>query len=351
MTLAAGKRVLDAGCGTGYGSAALAGAASFVAGADIAREGVEFARANYGLPNLAFEQASCEALPHPNGAFDLVVSFEMIEHLANWRGFLAEARRVLAPEGTFLVSTPNRLYYTESRGEAGANPFHVHEFAFEEFREELRGVFPHVSMYLQNHMECIAFQPCSGGSVSAQAEPGEAVPREAHFFVALCSLTALSPSPGFVFVPRMANVLRERERHIGLLGRHVELLEQQIEEVRADRRRLADLFDEQQKAIERSNHWADELNRDLDATRARIVALQQEVAREQKSALDMASGYEEQIAALKGELSKAQSWAQALDKQLGEEQERVAQLEHDMHVIRSSRWMKLGRAAGLAPRI
>ena len=121
--------------------------------------------------------------------------------------------------------------------------------------------------------------------------------------------------------------------------------------MRADRRRLADLFDEQQKAIERSNHWADELNRDLDATRARIVALQQEVAREQKSALDMASGYEEQIAALKGELSKAQSWAQALDKQLGEEQERVAQLEHDMHVIRSSRWMKLGRAAGLAPRI
>ena len=48
-----------------------------------------------------------------------MVAFEVIEHLENWRGFLREARRVLAPTGQFIVSTPNKLYYTESRGARG----------------------------------------------------------------------------------------------------------------------------------------------------------------------------------------------------------------------------------------
>ncbi len=69
--------------------------------------------------NLAFEQASCTALPYGDGAFDLVVAFEVIEHLEDWRDFLREVRRVLAPAGQFIVSTPNRLYYTESRGSRG----------------------------------------------------------------------------------------------------------------------------------------------------------------------------------------------------------------------------------------
>src|SRR5438105_12544550 len=71
--LARGKRVLDAGCGAGYGSAELAHAADTVIGIDSAAEALEFARANYRLPNLQFEQASCTALPHADGSFDLVV--------------------------------------------------------------------------------------------------------------------------------------------------------------------------------------------------------------------------------------------------------------------------------------
>ena len=157
--LARGKRALDAGCGAGYGSAELARAALSVVGIDSAAGAVEYARANYSLPNLTFEQASREALPHADGSFDLIVAFEVIEHLQNWSRFLREARRTLAPNGQFIVSTPNKLYYAESRGNDGANPFHVHEFEFEEFRDELRSVFPHVSLYLENHVGGVAFQP------------------------------------------------------------------------------------------------------------------------------------------------------------------------------------------------
>ena len=140
--LARGKHVLDAGCGAGYGAAELAQVAGQVLGADVAHEAVVFAQAHYRLPNLCFEQASCAALPHRDGSFDLVVAFEVIEHLADWRAFLLEVRRLLAPGGQFIVSTPNKLYYTESRGPDGANPFHVHEFDFAEFHGELKAVFP-----------------------------------------------------------------------------------------------------------------------------------------------------------------------------------------------------------------
>src|ERR1700739_2463526 len=99
---------------TRLGRGELARAAQNVVGIDSAADAIEFARANYQAPNLTFEQASCGALPHADASFDLIVAFEVIEHLPDWREFLQEARRVLAPNGQFIVSTPNKLYYAES---------------------------------------------------------------------------------------------------------------------------------------------------------------------------------------------------------------------------------------------
>jgi SAM-dependent methyltransferase len=182
VRLARGKRVLDAGCGAGYGSAELADAAERVTGIDIAQAAVDYARAHYALPNLTFEPASCTQLPYADGAFDLVVAFEVIEHLENWRDFLQEVRRVLAPAGQLIVSTPNRLYYTESRGADGANPFHVHEFDFDEFSRELKQFFPYVTMFLENHVEGVTFQPHEAGdTVEARVDAAEPVPDESHF--------------------------------------------------------------------------------------------------------------------------------------------------------------------------
>jgi SAM-dependent methyltransferase len=383
--LSRGKRALDAGCGAGYGSAELAQAAETVVGVDIAPEAVAFARTHYALPNLRFEQASCSALPHPDGAFGLVVAFEVIEHIANWREFLLEARRVLAPNGQFIVSTPNRLYYTESRGPEGANPFHLHEFTFEEFRNELRSIFPHVSLFLENHVEGVAFQPHdAGNTVEVRVDAGEPAPDESHFFVAVCAHRPQLGNPTFVYVPRAANVLRERERHIALLqselaakNEWLDKAQQDLAEFDREHQKLLALFRDQKEELERSNRWAEELDREVKERRERVAQLQEELAAEQQNARKVAEGYAAKVAGLEEEGREKTRWAldatAELEKQTAELgravaalhsveeelrertawgvrlQEEAQKLEGMVAMFRASRWVKLGRKVGLGP--
>ena len=328
--LARGKRVLDAGCGAGYGSAELAQAADSVIGVDRAAEAIDFARAAYGLPNLRFEQASCEALPHPGGTFDLVVAFEVIEHLDHWREFLLEARRVLAPAGQLIVSTPNKLYYTESRGPTGANPFHVHEFDFEEFRSELHGVFPHVSLYLENHIEGVTFQPYEAGqTVEVRVDAGDPAPDESHFFVAVCAHRRQIGNPTYVYVPRAANVLRERERHIALLEGELAKKDEWLDKAQQDLAECDRVSSQQKDELERSNQWAGTLNQELEERRARIAGLQEEFAREQESARKVAEGYAARFREQEEERERSNQWAEALNREIAERRARIVALQEE----------------------
>jgi SAM-dependent methyltransferase len=380
--LARGKRVLDAGCGAGYGAAELAHTAQHVVGIDVSRDAVTFARNNYRLPNLAFEQSSCVELPHRDGSFDLVVGFEVIEHLEKWREFLREVRRVLAPNGQFIVSTPNKLYYTESRGGEGANPFHVHEFEFEEFRSELKSIFPYVSLYLENHVEGVTFQPHEpANTVEVRVDAGEPAPAESHFFVAVCAARPQIGNSTFVYVPRAANVLRERERHIGLLEHELVTKNQWLEKALAEHDALMKQFTAQKEELERSNRWAAEQNREIAERRARIGALQEELAREQDGARAMAAAYDAKVAELERDIESKTRWARDVEAALTAEvkkqtadlvaavealhrtekeleertawalrlQEEARLLGEQVALVRASRWMKLGRKVGLGP--
>jgi SAM-dependent methyltransferase len=380
--LARGKRVLDAGCGAGYGSADLARAAERVVGVDRAPEAIEFARVHYTAANLSFEEASCEALPHADGSFELVVAFEVIEHLEDWRGFLREARRVLVANGQLVVSTPNKLYYTESRGADGANPFHVHEFDFAEFREELTAVFPHVSLYLENHVAGFTFQPHESGSTAeVRVDSGDPSPDESHFFVAVCANRPQTGNPTYVYVPRTANVLRERERHIGLLQKELDEKNQWLAEAQRDLAVMTRQYAKLESELEQSNRWAGDLNRELDERRARIVALQAEMADEQESARQTVAAYEAKVAELEADIRSKIKWAldveaaliveikkqtaelvkavEALDRTDKELQERTewalrlekesTELARQLALFHGSRWVKLGRKVGLGP--
>ncbi len=141
--LAKGRRVLDAACGEGYGTAILAAAgASSAVGVDVDGATVAHARRRYGLE---FAQADVAALPFAEDSFDLVVSFETIEHVSEPEAVLDEFSRVLAPEGLLVISTPNRHEYLVE------NEFHTREFTHEEFLALLRPRFPGVRiLYQQN---------------------------------------------------------------------------------------------------------------------------------------------------------------------------------------------------------
>src|SRR5205085_2591759 len=98
---------------------------------DLSPEAMKYAR-EQSAGRVAYSVGRAELLPFPSGTFDLVVAFEVLEHVADGRLLVAEARRVLAPGGVFAVSTPNPRYYTQERGEH--NEFHVHEYEVPELQ-------------------------------------------------------------------------------------------------------------------------------------------------------------------------------------------------------------------------
>jgi ubiquinone/menaquinone biosynthesis C-methylase UbiE len=311
-----GKRVLDAGCGAGYGAAHLAHSAERVTGIDISSETIDDAGRQYPIPNLRFEVASASSMPFADESFDVVTAFEMIEHLEDWNSFLTEAARVLAPGGVALISTPNREYYTESRGTAGPNPFHVHEFSAAEFEDALRAVFPYVTVMLQNRTECIAFYPHRlSMEPTASLESFSGSPETAHFFVGLCGRSPESvQARPFVFVPRAANVLREREQHIALL-------EKQLDDSKVELATLLDAHRQLNQHLGEQNRWALGMEDDLAKARERIVQLQD---------------------AFKAHQERAQQALDAYDR-------RVRDAENLLAFVRQSRWVRMGRAVGLGP--
>lgn len=147
--LTQGKRVLDIACGEGYGAAYLAGNAERVHAFDRNPKAVAHARAKYGAAkNLDFKQAEFDAYlaSVEDGAFDVVTCFEFIEHIPEEAQgkLLAEIRRVLAKGGVALISTPDKLLYTDQTH--NRNEFHIRELYRDEFEELLGRHFPHARL-------------------------------------------------------------------------------------------------------------------------------------------------------------------------------------------------------------
>ena len=143
--------MLDLGCGHGYGSEYLAQRpGSFVLGVDMDSKAISFARENYQGLNLHFAIMDANRLALSDRGFDAVVSFEVIEHVADPVRYLEEVKRVLKPGGLFVLSTPNRnatgLRYKNAICE---DHYHRREYSPKELELLLRRVFAIRGLYCE----------------------------------------------------------------------------------------------------------------------------------------------------------------------------------------------------------
>jgi GT2 family glycosyltransferase/SAM-dependent methyltransferase len=192
LDIVKGKDVLDVACGEGYGAYFMADAARSVIGVDISDEAFQHASATYTKANLQFRQGSVTALDFDDASFDVVVSFETIEHLVEQAQMLAEIRRVLRADGFLVISSPNRPIYSEESGEH--NEFHVKELDFKEFDDLIRVQFKTIEYFGQRVLMGSVLQLLEGGQPNFRAwhdegnnlKPNTGYLAEPVYFVAIC---------------------------------------------------------------------------------------------------------------------------------------------------------------------
>ncbi len=324
---AAGREVLDFGCGAGYGAAILRRAgARLVIGSDLAPAAVRYARDRYGGPGIGFCAADCEAACFPDARFDLVVSFELIEHLRSYRAFLAEVRRILRPGGLFLVSTPNKGTYRTEPG-TPPNPYHVHEFEIAEFDRELRGHFAGVTVLGQSRTEGVLFHRAA----RAQGEPGRRALLAADapgaadllstsaYLLALCSddPAAVEVAGADHFEVADTNAVRSRDLRILELQAELEERTRWAKSLEEESSRRGQRVLELQDLVEERTRWAQGLERESEGREQRVAELEGEIERLGASLpatgpddrvgrrlAEVERSLERQLAELRGELAR-----------------------------------------------
>jgi GT2 family glycosyltransferase/SAM-dependent methyltransferase len=157
LPLIKNKVVLDIACGEGYGAALMAKTANHVVGVDISQECISFATDKYlsHHSNIRCQKGSVESIPASDDTFDVIVSFETIEHVSEevQKQFLSEVKRTLKKNGVFIVSTPDKENYSDRYQHA--NPFHVHELKRTEFLDLIAAYFSN-SLLLEQGFDIVS---------------------------------------------------------------------------------------------------------------------------------------------------------------------------------------------------
>jgi ubiquinone/menaquinone biosynthesis C-methylase UbiE len=158
------KIVLDIASGEGYGSNLMSEKASVVYGVDIDEATVLAAKAKYKKENLKFLTGSASKIPLEDNSIEVAVSFETIEHHDKHEEMMLEIKRVLKPNGIFILSTPDKFYYSDKRN--FENKFHVKELYKDEFERLVSNYFKKVQLLNQRYI--------NGNSIIQKCETNQA---------------------------------------------------------------------------------------------------------------------------------------------------------------------------------
>jgi SAM-dependent methyltransferase len=348
------RRVLDVACGEGYGSAFLAKCASEVIGIDSDQTTIDHAAQKYSsMHNLTFRVDRCETQHDDLGSFDLVVSYETIEHLAqnDQVELLKNVGKILKQDGLFIVSSPEKHEYATAVQDK--NQYHKHEMTHAELKSCLESHFKYVYLCGQRILSLSAIWQLEGWQkaqfrFSVKRDLLEDVPDGVSFsqplyLIALCSNEPISSAiiteaNSFYFdtanVEKAKNFYEwamqmdddaQRSREV------VQNLERQLAErtswsqdLQREIRKNTELIDAQKREIEDRTQWAQSLENDVAKERAHFAQLKKE--------------WEERT-----------RWAQSLEAEVARERTFSSQINERLMAIESSRIYRLLRKIRLIP--
>ena len=344
--MVSGKKVLDLGCGSGYGSQLLAGTAAHVVALDISEEAVGYAHQHFAAPNLHYVVSDAAQISLASGSFDTIICYEVVEHLLDQQALLDEANRLLNDGGMLIISTPNRVFYTDERHHQ--NPYHTREFNYDEFRGFLSARFGFVELLYQNHIPSLIV---GRGNLPLQifsdmrCDDSE-MEQTSNFFLAVCAKRreVLPPLESLVYLPSGGNLLREKEQRISSLEARLSELDSKILQL--------------QNEYDRQTEWCLNLDETMKQRDSRILQLQQDydetVAKMRKALEDLQREFDERSA-----------WALRLVEETNEKDKRILKLQSEfdertayalslkarLERVRQSRLYKMSKVLGLVPEV
>jgi GT2 family glycosyltransferase/ubiquinone/menaquinone biosynthesis C-methylase UbiE len=251
--LVKGKVVLDIACGEGYGSEILSVNAEKVIGIDIDEKTIEHARNTYKNKKINFLCGSTDNIPLPDNSIDIAVSYETIEHISegSQKKFLEEIKRVLKKDGILIISTPDKINYSDRYDHK--NEFHLNEFEKEQFITFLNNYFIHTYCFLQGYEIVDAITETVAEEIRSLEVinwPRQTKPFTRKYIITVCCDLVI-PNPNFSSVVFQVNrnyletmdTLVEKEARILELGSWGKSLDKEIEEKNK-------IINEQQRKVE-----------------------------------------------------------------------------------------------------
>ena len=334
LSICAGKNVVDAACGEGYGSSFIAEKAACVIGIDISHEAIENAKGKYQKENLHYYEASVERIPVEDNWADVFVSYETIEHVTEdiQRKFLKEIRRILKKDGILIMSSPDKRNYSDIP--QFHNEFHVHELYFEEFDALLKRYFPNRKYYYQG-MFCNSYIFGKEQGISGREKKlilRESDQTRSEYLIAVCGkrkgeadISSVIYDASNMYYLLKDEVLQLKER----LGEPGKIIEQKENYIGEQREKILEV----EKELQEANGVIEQKENYIGEQREKILEVEKEL-REANGVIEQKENYigeqREKILEVEKELSEANGVIGEKENYIEEQREKISQIEKQL---------------------
>ena len=341
-----GKSVLDIASGEGYGSALLAKVADSVIGVDISSESIHYAKDQYrNYENLNFLIGSCDSIPLGEKSVDVVVSFETIEHHDKHEEMMLEIKRVLKQGGILIISSPNRLTYSDETNYS--NPYHIKELYYDELVVLLSHHFTFVKIYGQRIASASFVYPLDNRhttGIKAYSGDADSLSQEVFsldsplYYVAICSdseknldlaIDSLYIDSSYDLYKLLQSNCHNSHSQLQQTQSELERSQSQLQHTQSELERSQSQLQHTQSELERSHSQLQHTQSELERSQSQLQHTQSELGRSQS-----------QLQHTQSELERSQSQLQHTQSELERSQNNILAMESSKFWKLRQLWFK-----------